>query len=76
MTLIVLHSLKHLTSEKKARLLEILQIKTDDAELINEALLLIEDTESIKFAQKYLQNEYLELVDIVDKILPDNEFKQ
>jgi hypothetical protein len=41
MTLIVLHALKNLTTEKKARLLEILQLKSNDEDIINEALLLI-----------------------------------
>ena len=55
-TLMVIHSRKNLPHKDGNRLIEILDMQTDDKSLIKEAIDLIKSTKSIEYAKKVSEN--------------------
>eukprot|EP01127_Copromyxa_protea_P004222 TRINITY_DN14119_c0_g1_i1.p2 TRINITY_DN14119_c0_g1~~TRINITY_DN14119_c0_g1_i1.p2 ORF type:complete len:360 (+),score=106.09 TRINITY_DN14119_c0_g1_i1:1528-2607(+) len=74
-SLMVLHSLSTATPEKAARLLEILNLQTNDVELIKEAIALIKETDSITYSRGVAKNIVEKAWGEIESLLPENEAK-
>lgn len=75
-TLLVIHALKHLPKEKAERLKEILRMHTEDRELINEAISLIEESGAFEKALAVSENFLEEAKAILQRRIPDGEPKR
>ena len=64
-----------ISDEQKARLLEILDMKTEDETLIREAIDIMKESGAIEYAEQRAKTMLEEAWSKVDKSLPDNEGK-
>jgi len=71
----VIHSLKNGEENDRKRLREILQMRTKEPKLIQEAIELIKKTHSLEYAKDLGNNLIKDAWREVDKILPDNQGK-
>lgn len=74
-TVIVLRAAQKQTPAKAKRLLEILDLKTSDLALVNEALTLIRETDAMQYAKTKAETFLSDSWAIVDPLLPESEAK-
>jgi geranylgeranyl pyrophosphate synthase len=74
-SLMVLHCLSTATPEKSARLLEILNQRTNDVALIQEAIALIKETDSITHARGVAKEIVEKAWNDIEPLLPENDAK-
>ena len=75
MSLIVIHALQNLESKDKSRLTEILKMKTNNRELIEEAIQLLKSSKSIQYAQSVAYKLVDEAWNDVKRIIPNSNSK-
>ncbi|KAL4448787.1 hypothetical protein ABPG74_012876 [Tetrahymena malaccensis] len=74
-TVIAIHALNNNTEEKKQRLFEILCMKTQEQTIVDEAIEIMQQSGSVKYA-KHLANQIMEQAwEELDKSLPESESK-
>lgn len=71
----VIHSLNHGTAEEKTRLLEILKLKTKDQALIDEAIAIMKNNDSLNYAKQRAEALIQEAWDGIKEFIPNNKFK-
>lgn len=76
MSIMVIHSLKYGEEDDSQRLKQILQMRTKDQDLIQEAIGLIKKTNSLEYARSLGNKLIKEAWEEVDNILPDNQGKK
>lgn len=76
MSIMVIHSLNNSDKESKNRLLKILAMKTEDPELINEAINILRNSGSLKYAKEMGCRLIKEAWEDVKNDLPDNIGKE
>ena len=75
MSIMVIHSLSHGNEIDNNRLLEILQLKTKDPKLIEEAITLIKKTNSLKYARELGNKLISQAWNEIEPLLPNNQGK-
>jgi geranylgeranyl diphosphate synthase type I len=73
-TLVAIHALSH--SEKSERLLEILSMHTNDTVLLEEAVSLMQASDSIAFAEDHARELILGARPVLDAAIPDSKAKR
>lgn len=73
-TLCAIHALN--SSERAERLREILELRTSDADLLTEAVEIMQDAGSIEFAREYSTNLVLSAKKTIDSVLPPSKAKK
>ena len=76
MSIMVIHSLKNAEENDRKRLREILQMKTKEEHLIQEAIGLIQKTNSFEYARNLGNKLIEEAWNDINKELPDNQGKK
>ena len=71
----VIHSLNHGTAEDKARLLEILKMKTKEQQYIDEAINIMKKNDSLNYAKKRAEALIEEAWENIKNYVPNNKFK-
>jgi len=74
-SIMVLHSIQNGTEEKSKRLIEILNSKTDDPAIINEAIDILKSTDSLSFAKKVATDIVKDAWNDIQKLLPESKAK-
>ena len=74
-SLIVIHAYRNLNDKHKARLLEILNMKTNDKKIIDEAIELINSAKSIEYAKKAEKRFIKSAMDDAEKYFQKKESK-
>jgi len=74
-SLMVLHCIQNASEEKSKRLIEILNSKTTDQAVINEAIELMKSTGSLTYAKQLASKIILDAWSAVQQLLPENETK-
>jgi len=75
-SLMVLHSLQNAPKEKANRLLEILNMKTNDKNLIKEAVDIMKSTDSLTYAKQVAVDVISKAWKDIEKLLPENDSKE
>lgn len=75
-TLVVVHALHNSTPENKARLIEIMSSKTEDPEILAEAVDLLQASGSIDYARDYAEQLTEKAKANLEQILPDSPARQ
>ncbi len=75
-SLMVIHTLQVASEEDKKRLLEILDMHTNDKKLVDEAISIMKKYNSIEYAKKLANKLMTETWEEIDKILPESEAKK
>ncbi len=75
-TLMVIYTLSRASEEDKRRLKEILRMHTRDRALIEEAISILKKYGSIEYAKEFARNIIRRSWEDVERILPDNEYKE
>ncbi|HDI02517.1 MAG TPA: hypothetical protein ENF95_00080, partial [Candidatus Aenigmarchaeota archaeon] len=75
-SLMVIHTLQVASEEDKKRLLEILDMHTNDKKLVDEAISIMKKYNSIEYAKKLANKLMRETWEEIDKILPESEAKK
>lgn len=75
-TLMVIHVLEKGSQEDKSRLIEILNMHTNDVELIREALSILKKYNAPEYAKEYAKNTVKEAWNEVDSVIPESDAKQ
>lgn len=76
MSIMVIHSLKYGTPNDSNRLKEILEMKTKDQKLIQEAISLIKKTNSLNYAKDLGNKLISQAWEDIKNLLPDNQGKK
>ncbi|MBU4245838.1 MAG: polyprenyl synthetase family protein [Nanoarchaeota archaeon] len=74
-TLMIIHALKKATKEEKARLIEILNMHTNDKKLIYEAIAIIKKYGSVEYAKNRAKEIVKDAWKDVDSVLPESKSK-
>jgi geranylgeranyl pyrophosphate synthase len=75
-SLMVIHTLKKASTQDKKRLLEILNMHTQDQNLRNEAIKIIENYGSLKYAKEFARKMVEESWYEIDRLLPESDAKE
>jgi len=75
-TLMVIHSLQNASEEDRVRLLEILGMHTDEKEIVDEAISIMEKYGSVPYAKEYAEDMVRSAWEKIEKILPPTEAKE
>jgi len=75
-SLMVIHSLQHSSKEKADRLIEILNSKTNDPQVIQEAIDLMKDSNSLEYAKQVAKDIVTKAWNEIEPLLPDCEAKE
>jgi len=75
-TLIVIHALEKATAKNKKRLIEILNIHTNDQKLRDEAIDIIKNHSSIEYTKQYAKKLVKKSWSEVDRLLPTSDAKE
>jgi geranylgeranyl pyrophosphate synthase len=75
-TLMVIHTLETAKLKDKRRLIEILNVHTNDQRLRNEAISIVKNYNSIEYTKQFAKKLVKESWSEVDKLLPTSEAKE
>lgn len=75
-TLMIIHALKKAKSADRKRLIEILNMHTDDQKLRDEAINIIKKYDSIRYAKGFAQNMIKKSWKEIENLLPSSEAKE